>query len=1606
MAHAIEVHLSANVEKFNQGMAAAKKTSSDSVGFIAGIFNTVKSYFAGMWDSVKSFFSKIGDNAGAAWGSFKDAASGAFEKVLSMLPGVGKAAEDAGDKMEESGEKADGWIMKIGKGVVVAVTAAIAALAALTAKGLLVDAAFAKISIATDVGAGSLSKFEDAAKRSGMSVADLGSSMKTFQAAMKEAADGSGGKIFKDLGVSVKNSNNELLATGPTLIDFAKHVAAMSSEAEKYGAAAKAGFSVQFLEDIAHANALVSGTTDDQAAKVVQLGKVWHEILPGGKSMWDEISESLSNKLTPALVVASTSILESKNKIVAAFGEIFAGGSMFDQMGNKLKVWADDMAGYFASVVKYATDATISLTEFIAKKTGLGVGMKAAPSAGYIPEQTPLASQQTQVITSPEIQKQIDAYNAASSAIAIKNAITKEEIATGKSLSDGRRQEIELAESVRLGTVKMTLAQFTNRQEELKGAAALQDAAAASKQSQADADALAKKQAQNYASITAAIQSKIAQDELELATGNAVTDGQKLAIKIQKDLEASKRTLTAAQIVETQAQLAALDAVEKRLLQGRAQKEINNYIEEGSIARVASRNALEAEYEAYGKSADTLGLLMVAVNAETDMQKELDKLRKAGLPISGETIKQLEAERDARTAAGKATVSQSNALQYANQLKDANKLYAAQSISDPQASAAAVLKIETDVWQQRIANTKAGTQAQKDLQTEYNTWLLHATTSSVAGASLVQAQLLLDVFDQIDASAQSAAQGMSNSFGQVGAAIGSLTTALSGYGRTQAAIAVQLQQATVNAAGDPVKIERAKGVAAQQAAQAQVHAYGDMAGAAKGFFKENSLGYKTMAAAEKGFRAYEMAMAVQSMLEKSGLLTAFTALFVGSKATEAAVETTATATSAANAGVQASAWGITAVVKAIASMPYPWNLVAGATTLAAVVAVGASMMGGIGGGASAPSISEQRQASQGAGSVLGDSSAKSESIANSLDILEKNSGSDLNYTRGMLAALRAIQTSIGGLGSQLVQSGLTGAYTDVASTGFFAKLGNSIFGGDTTVTDKGITANKVTLSGALSGAWSAKQYTDTKTDGGWFHSDKNNTSTTGLGAAADMQFAKVIQNLAGGITEAAKLLGAGGDAFTQRLNSFVIDIGKVSLKGMTGDEIQKALEAVFSKLGDDMAQFAVGGLAQFQQVGEGYLETLTRVATNYATLDASLQSIGMTFGATGIASIAAREDLISMAGGISNLSDKMSSFSDHFLTEAEQLAPITKYVTEQMAALGYASVDTRDEFKALVLSLNPADQASRTLFNSLLDLESAFDKAHAAGADLTKSESEIASERGDLQKQIDQLTLTTAQQRAKERLGISAVNLAMFDMITNLQTIADTSSMLKTSIDSLKAFRDGILSFKDSLTLGSLSTLTPMQKAIEAQRQYQDMLAKAKAGDTTAQSGIQAAATAYLTANQVINASSSAYVAASAGVQSDLAALAAIAGTQLTDAQLQLAAYDKQLTELSALNTTASNIEAALTMPAPTMNWSEVGTVNMAPLTEEIKGLRADNAELKAALVAVIGNQTAAVNKQTDAVVSATLTAGENNAEAVTEGAVRTAAAASWKQQMIIEAAQ
>ena len=1213
-----------------------------------------------------------------------------------------------------------------------------------------------------------------------------------------------------------------------------------------------------------------------------------------------------------------------------------------------------------------------------------------------------------------------------------------------------------------------------------------------------------------YESLIASIRTKTAENNLEAKTDQNASESQKMRIKLDETMIAGKLKLSAAHQTLAKDALAALEASEAAKKKSEQEKDAQDTLLESTTARYASTAALAAEYAMYGKSSDARALEMIAVKAQADQEKYLLEAKIKGRIVTGDQLKALTAEKDARVLVEQATLAQTAALNYAAGLKVDNEKFAAESIADPKARAEALLKIDADIWRERIAPAGAGTEAQKLLQTEFNTWYSNQSIKVVLDVDVTRATEVLKILESMDAAARSAASGMADSFGSVGEAIGGLTTALSGYAVQQQAVAAQLAASIGDAKGDPTKIAQAQAIAARQGAQAQVKSYGDMASAAKGFFKENSTGYKVMQTTEKAFRAYEMAMAVESMVKKIFFKETEVAANLTLNATKLTGEAATTAASTGLAATEASAWGITAVVKALASLPFPLNLAAGAATLAAVVAIGAKMLGGMGG--SSVSLSEQRQAANGTGSVLGDSSAKSESIAHSLAILEKNSGLGLAHTISMDSSLKQMVTGIGNLGNLMARSGVTAAGGGAAAgvqTGSVSTLGKggqlavsgaatyggAVLGGSiagamtmgtigssltmmgavagpigmaigaaigfvvsklikttTSIKDQGITGNAMSLGDVDALGFTAQAYADINTKKKAFgisYSSKNSTQTAALSDEMNDQFSMIISSMGDTIRSAAGVLGLGGDAFNAKLNTFVVDLGKISLKDLTGEEQQKALETAFSKMGDDMAKFGVAGLAQYQAVGEGYLETLVRVTNDYMQVSDVLVVLNKSFNVTGLGAVALSESLITAAGGLDKLTSGTSYFVENFLTEAERMAPITKSVRDAMGKLGVSGVTTVDQFKALVLAQDLNTAAGQAMYAQLITIAEPFKTAADYAAELAaatgdfaavaKTASEIASEHRDLQQQLNELTKSEAQLLTIQRDGIASVNRALFDQVQAAKAVVsakdalskayDTEkSAMTSSLTALKSWATTVGGLNASLALGNQSILTPEQRYAEARAQFEKTLAAANAGDSTAQSGLSAAEQAFLTASQVVNASDAKYVADYARVMAANDEAMRWASTQVDVAQASLDALTAQVSGLITINDSVLTVAQAITnlqvamgvsnglgveftnapavavqaamtsAPVPVVfdatRYSAGSNAGSDALVAEIRGLREDNKALQKAVDGLRAEQ----KDQTGAAIRATVESNASAAKTVVAGVDKSAKTSAWEK--------
>jgi hypothetical protein len=800
-----------------------------------------------------------------------------------------------------------------------------------------------------------------------------------------------------------------------------------------------------------------------------------------------------------------------------------------------------------------------------------------------------------------------------------------------------------------------------------------------------------------------------------------------------------------------------------------------------------------------------------------------------------------------------------------------------------------------------------------------------------------------DQWDIFAANVSTAARGMADAFGDVGQAIGDMASIYADYHATAERLESE-RAARVRAAGDDqAAIERANARYFAQTATSQIGLYGDMSSAAKGFFKEGSDGYKALETAEKAFRAVEFALSVRAMAQD-------------------AIET---ASSIAKSGARTATKAVEAVVTAISSLPFPLNLAAGAATIAALASIGVAIAGSFGG-----NKNTLEKANDGTGTVLGDVTAKSDSIKRSIDALKEVDTVMLTYSRQMAASLSSIESQIGGFASLVLRTDNVNASEGVAEGFKSSTIGSvlsnipviggllgSLFGTKTTVVGSGLYGSAQTLEDILSGGYDASYYSDIKKKKKLFGittSTKYSTQYSDADSELENQFTLILRQFNDAILAAAGPLGASTDEISQKLNGFVVNIGKIDLQGLTGDEIEEKLNAVFGAAADDMAKAAFPTIAQFQQVGEGLFETLVRVASTVESVTASLGLLGS--GAIDM-SIDLKMALADQFDSVSDFTSAVDSYFEAYYTKEEQATAQAAQFATVFDSLGLAMPDTLAAFRALVEAQDLTTAAGQSTYATLLQLAPAFADLQSAlnGA---KSAADIASERQDLQRQLLELQGDTAAIRALDLAKLDASNRALQEQIwavQDAQEAADAAAALKdawTSVgDSILDEVNRIRGITDGSATGSFATLLG---------QFNAATTAAKAGDQDAASSLPGLSQALLTAAE-LNATSRQELdrvkaQTAAALQSVYDVITAANGSSSTDAS--------GATSTSAVLAAASTASTASTASSAA---NDDVAAEIKALREELAQLRSDNNAGHAATAANTGSMKRTLDNVTAA---------------------------------------
>lgn len=640
---------------------------------------------------------------------------------------------------------------------------------------------------------------------------------------------------------------------------------------------------------------------------------------------------------------------------------------------------------------------------------------------------------------------------------------------------------------------------------------------------------------------------------------------------------------------------------------------------------------------------------------------------------------------------------------------------------------------------------------------------------------------------------RNATDGLNAGWSQLGKGVGSAAQALQSLVQEQQAYAA----AVISAGANQAMVARVQAQHQQQ----ELTGLASLANASKGMFKERTAGYRLLDGAERGFRAAEMAMALKNTAQQLGLMSAVTTAKVASTTVQAGavVAGQAVETTAVTAGEAArNAAKVPGVYMAFMSALGPYGAAAAGVAIAAVLG---GAFGGGGGSADAGNT--------GTGTVLGDSGAQSQSVTNSLAQLRNINADQLGASGQMLAALRNIDANTSGLGALLVQSGAlsvdgwsginTGFKTDAVGNlldksfqsvssifdslgplvggvagglvGGIGKLLSSGFGSSTSITGQGLMVGPQDLGAILKEGLQAQLYADTETKKKSFWvttGTSRDTQTQEAGSEIERQLSTLFGNAATALTSAATALHVPLDEVNTSLNSFVVDLGKIDLKGLSDNDIKDKLSAVFSAELDQLASATMDGLESFQHVGEGYLQTVVRVASGAEQAGAALRGLGVSMvdlmsvtnvqaddvgaelvrqslvakesgsavgqiitqleaGATDLASAyrglvdartalsamglngdALSVDLLAGAGGMDALQSSLSAYQELVLSDVEQQAVLRAQLTQQFGALGLTLPRTVADFRQLVEGLGTSGASGQELLGQVLSLSKGF----------------------------------------------------------------------------------------------------------------------------------------------------------------------------------------------------------------------------------------------------------------------------------------------------------
>jgi hypothetical protein len=273
----------------------------------------------------------------------------------------------------------------------------------------------------------------------------------------------------------------------------------------------------------------------------------------------------------------------------------------------------------------------------------------------------------------------------------------------------------------------------------------------------------------------------------------------------------------------------------------------------------------------------------------------------------------------------------------------------------------------------------------------------------------------------------------------------------------------------------------------------------------------------------------------------------------------------------------------------------------------------------------------------------------------------------------MAQSLKNLESNIGGFANIYLRrggvSGLTsGIATGKSDTGLskfmnlgneilgplakpFASLVTSLFGKKTSITGSGIGGDAQSFAQIAERGFEGYSYADVRTKRkflGVTTSDKTGERRSEIDSAVEQQITAIFMDIGKSVSTASELLGVSTEETNRRLNEHIVSLGRINLKDLKGDELAEALSAVFGAEADRIATAVFPGFEKLARAGEGYYETLIRVASQFELVKVYTDRLGHSFEMVGTNGAVLADKLVQIFGGTSEYQSAMQKYYETF----------------------------------------------------------------------------------------------------------------------------------------------------------------------------------------------------------------------------------------------------------------------------------------------------------------------------------------------------------------------